>query len=640
MKELTGSITVDLQLQPKEFQLYDMMRNSDHSLIGYGGSRGGSKALDVSTHINMFDGSSKSMGDICVDDVVIDDMGGAVKILAVTDPKDEPNCYAMKFSTGETIVANEDHIWHLSFGGGLIATWQLFDIWKTKKESIWLSGDIFLESMTWLYGTRRVRCITVDNQRGMFLCGKTNIPTHNSHAARSCAIVRRLDYPGSSALVFRKTYDDLWQNHIMEIMKEWPDLYRKCWDAENKTLRMPGGGMVIFRYADTMKDVLEMKGPGYDDVFIDEASDLEPMAISILMGLNRSTREDIKPRCVLTFNPGGPSHNEMKRLFITKDWSNEERYLNPAFIQAYSWDNVYWVIQALKADGIPIAEWYMMPRQTRIDYLLTRSDYGKKLNAMPPALRDQWLYGEWDTFAGQMFTFRRRVHVVKTSTPPAHWERWGMNDPGYNDPGVWHCMCTDHDGNVYVYREFTFNIGEKIQYSEQARIVHEATKDEDISYWVTGGDALMGKGFHNESIIDQYIKGGLHGFVIGDHAKGCLSRRAAIMHEYLKIDRDGFGNESSRLKIMECCPKLIETLPSLPIDPAKPEQVLPCTIDHWYENVGRGTQYKHAQTLPQEKKYADGTFGAIDGSNKDDEDGVDEGTMTPLQKFFKMGGPR
>lgn len=325
----------------------------------------------------------------------------------------------------------------------------------------------------------------------------------------------------------------------------------------------------------------------------------------------------------------GNSH--LKRIFVDKDWTDQERRLLPEFIQSHAWDNVFWVKKALMDDGLredQLGQWYKWPQEKKIAFLLARSDYGRVLDGLPAHLRDPWLYGLWDSFVGQRFaTFRKDIHVVKPFPIPKWWNKWGCNDPGYNDPGVWHWCADDQDGNVYVYREMVFSKKHNNQstYEQQARMVAKASEGEDMAYWVTGGDALQDaggarSGISNETIQDYYIKGGLGGIVIGDHSPGSPDRRANIMDEYLKVEPDGFGKPNARLKIFDCCKEIIETLPALPVDPAHPERVLSCTTEHAFESLGRGLVFRHAPSTPEKPKYPAGTYGSIDGSNEREEE--------------------
>lgn len=458
-----------------------------------------------------------------------------------------------------------------------------------------------------------------------------------SHCARCCAIVRRMKYPGTKALIFRRTFGQLQENHIFKLMTEMPDLYKQCWSSENKALMLPNDGMVLFRYADTLKDVLEFRGKEYDDVYIDEATDLDEQEINILDSCARSTKTGVQAKTVLTFNPGGKGHAYVKRVFINKDLTDEEKIKKYGFLQAYAWDNIYWVLAALRDDGIdPPTEYYRWPRDKKIDYLISRSDYGRKLNALPESLRRGWLYGDWDEVAGMQFSeFRRDLHSCKTFKIPSWWECWGSNDPGFNDPGVWYLHASDHDGNVHTFKEFYFD--SRMTYSEQSRAVAGAIAKERLpqpSYWVTGMDAFAQDPETKKTIVDYYMEGGLFGFIKPDHGKGARARMAATCHEYLRPYKDNENRTRTKWRIHDTCPKLIETLPSLPTDINEPEAAAECAIDHAYQAAGYGLQSRHGSPDQPKAKYNDGTMGAIDGSNRDeDADDVDQATR--IRQLFK-----
>lgn len=450
-----------------------------------------------------------------------------------------------------------------------------------------------------------------------------------SHAARSCAVVRRLQYPGTKALIFRKTYDDLYQNHILPMMTEWPDLFDSFWSAEHKTLMLPGGSPVFFRYADTLKDVMQFRGKEYGDVFIDEAADQSEEELQILYTCCRtaSKPEGFRPRKVLTFNPGGVGHGYVKRVFIDRELGERELPQNPTFIQAFAWDNVLWVQDALREDGHDLVSFYDWPEQQKIDYLITRSDYGRELNSLPDHLREAWLYGRWDRFVGQMFqNYRSDIHEVEdfpSHVVPAHWRCWLTNDPGFNDPGLWHLEAADQDRNVYVVREWSFK---RTSYVDQARavaadlaVMGPRDKDgnptkRDYDYAVTGMDAFVAeKGDHDgKSYIDYYEHGGLGKFIRPVHGAGSCANMAATYHEYLKPLDSSDGSKRAKLRICKNCTELRRTLPTLPIDVKHPEQVDPaCTYDHAYQSAGYGLQSLHASKSqpPAKAPLAKGTIG-------------------------------
>lgn len=432
-----------------------------------------------------------------------------------------------------------------------------------------------------------------------------------SHAARSAAVIRRLMYPGTRALIFRRTYDQLWQQHISQLMTEWPDLYKRYWSSENKALMLPQNSMVLFRYADTLKDVLEFKGKEYGDVFIDEATDLTEEQIKILFTCCRTAvhPEGFRPKKVLTFNPGGLGHGYVKRVFITKELERRERVQNPAFIQSYAWDNVLWVKDSLEQDGLSVSSWWSRPQEEKIKYLIERSDYGKELDALPSHLRKAWLFGDWDTFQGQMFEeFNREIHVCAPFKIPAWWDVWMSNDPGFNDDGVWHWFAADGDGNVYITHELSFK---RVAHGEQGRLVQEfqdliqkKAEEQIPAYCVTGMDAYKkDPNNNNKTQVDYYQTYLKMGFRPPVHGAGVRAQQAATMHEYLHVfENSDTKKRTAKLHFFDNgvidgvpygCPRLIETLPSLVIDPNNNEAIAECPIDHWFQCAAYGLQSRH-----------------------------------------------
>lgn len=426
-----------------------------------------------------------------------------------------------------------------------------------------------------------------------------------SHAARSVAILRRLIHKGTKALVFRKNYDDLWQNHIMPMMEEQPGLFERYYSAENKALMLPDHSTVLFRYADSLKDVLAFKGKEFGDIFIDEASDMTAEEIAIICSTGRSIKPGFKPQKVLTFNPGGVGHGYVKRVFVDKDLTKEETEQHPAFIQAYAWDNVFWVLSALRADGVTVKEYHAWERERKIEYLITRSDYGKDLNAMPEHLRRPWLFGDWDVFRGQVFDeFRRNIHTCKPFALPDWWRLSMSNDPGFNDPGTWYLHAASQTGTIYIAREWAFM--ERIAYSEQAKKVRADLKemgiDPDKIYpKTTGMDAFVVHPETGKSITSYYEAEGLVGWQEPDHGSGCRARMAGVVHEYLKVydstptGIDDVPKKTAKLQIFDTCKYLIRTLPTLPQDENNPEQVADSPDDHGYQGAGYGLQAWHAK---------------------------------------------
>src|SRR6202022_4611653 len=101
-------------------------------------------------------------------------------------------------------------------------------------------------------------------------------------------------------------------------------------------------------------------------------------------------------------------------------------------------DNVQWSRQALEEDGLTAKDYYAWPEKKRFEFFISRTQYGKRLDALPKGLRDAHLLGRWDVFAGQFFqNFDRARHVISQQEAterikPWH-TRWMSGDWGYAD---------------------------------------------------------------------------------------------------------------------------------------------------------------------------------------------------------------
>jgi len=227
-----------------------------------------------------------------------------------------------------------------------------------------------------------------------------------SHGARSVILLRRLEHPGTKALIFRRTYPELLQNHIERMFLEYPIL-RQYYNVSNKTLTLPpslGGGSIVFGHAEHSGDIMAFQGQEYMDILVDEATHLAQGELDFLRTCRRwKGASDRECKLILTCNPGGVGHTYIKRVMIDRQFQGNEIPDAYAFIPAYGWDNVEWAREPLKKDGFTVKQYYSWTDDQRFRYFITRTQYGRDLNSLPESLRIQHLMGRWDFFEGQVF---------------------------------------------------------------------------------------------------------------------------------------------------------------------------------------------------------------------------------------------
>lgn len=409
-----------------------------------------------------------------------------------------------------------------------------------------------------------------------------------SGGMRRIFLLRRFRFAGTTGAIFRKTYPELESNHIQPMFREYPDL-RQYYNESKKILTLPNGSILEFRHARNEADLDLRQGAEYDDLGIEEAGQWTESMYTKLRGSNRSSKPGIKPRCLLTGNPGGVGHSWLKRLFIKREFTDKERPEDYGFIQALVQDN-----QALMQND---------------------PDYVHRLNAEKnEALRRAYLFGDWDIIAGAYFEeLRREVHMIPAFAIPKHWLRFGAYDYGYGHPAAFGWFCVDEDGNVYMYREL---VRAKTRVDEFAKLVLEHEDSKNLEYIVAGLDCWVEKnsGLSQNiapTIAEEFAK---HGLQLSKANAG-RKQGAAHMRTYLAWQNLPEGREEPRFKLFDTCPITFDCLTRMEHNPLDVEDVLkvdsengdPMTGDDPYDMVRYFLMSRPAVTESLRLKHKPGT---------------------------------
>ena len=399
-----------------------------------------------------------------------------------------------------------------------------------------------------------------------------------SWAVRTKAKILAAHYPGVKLLIVRRTYPELLNNHINPLREELNGIAR--YNTSEKCFRFANGSTIKFGYCNNDADLNQYQGAEYDVIFLDEATQLQEMWIKKINACVRGVNGFPK-RTYYTCNPGGASHGYIKRLFIDRKFDVGENPEDYSFIQALVTDN-----KALMA---------------------SQPDYAKQLEALPPKLREAWLYGRWDVYEGQFFEdFRetpdlqkcrdagitpeeaakqgRWTHVIEpldlSSGSRRGWAIYRSYDFGYEKPFSCAWWAVDYDGTIYRIMELygctdTPNEGVKWspdqQFQEIYRIEHQHP-------WFAGKDiqgvadpAIWDKS-RGESIADTAARCGVY-FTPGDNA-----RIAGWMqcHYRLQFDSNGYP----RMYVFSNCKGFIRTVPLMMYDEHKVEDLDTKLEDH------------------------------------------------------------
>lgn len=220
-------------------------------------------------------------------------------------------------------------------------------------------------------------------------------------------------------------------------------------------------------------------------------------------------------------------------------------------------------------------------------------EYVSRLASMPEADREALLYGNWDSFSGQVFTewkndskhYKDRIntHVIDPFEVPKTWSIWCGLDWGYSRPFAVGWFAVDHERRLYHIKEMygytgTPNVGVKWEPSQVAREIKRIENEDpnlkgrkimrvgDPAIWGSDGTESIGALFERERVY----------FEKGDHARidGKMQ-----MHHRFAFDEDG----KPMLYVFSTCRNFIRTVPNLVYDDTHVEDIDTDGEDHIYD---------------------------------------------------------
>ena len=251
-----------------------------------------------------------------------------------------------------------------------------------------------------------------------------------SHLARAVAAVAAVKWPGSVVGIFRRTYPELRENHIVPFRQEVPEFDGRLYSfkAADKVAEWVNGSRTVFGYLARDEDVFQYQGLQFDAMIFEEATHYSWFQVSWLTGNRlRANVDGATPFALYPSNPGNRGHYWYKRLFIDRNFRADlnEDPADYTFVQASLTDNKI-----------------LMERDP---------GYVKKLNNLPEPLRSQLRDGDWSAGAGLALPgLKRDPHLIPAFGPPDHWFYWNSYDHGFNHPFVFCHFCADEDGNAYL----------------------------------------------------------------------------------------------------------------------------------------------------------------------------------------------
>ncbi len=360
--------------------------------------------------------------------------------------------------------------------------------------------------------------------------------------------------PGVRVGLFCEDYPSLTDRQISRIVREFPEWLGKLrrTDTEGFGFRLHdsyGGGMIALRNLD---DPSKYASTEFAAEFVDELTKNPRQTFDDLRFRLRWPGVEHTPFVGAT-NPTGIGYGWVKKLWVDRDFSGDDSVFDPddfVFIRALPKDNPY-----------------------------LGTSYWEQLDTLPEAMRRALRDGDWDVFAGQVFSeWRRELHVVKPFVIPGDWTRWGAIDYGFASPfcALFFARSPDRE-RIYVYREL---YAKGLRAEEQAQRIGIAKGTEAISggYWADPSMWQKREGVRGNSIAEEYLAAGL---MLRKANNDRLAGWGAV-HEGLAWQQSPIGEmiRTPRVQIFESCVNLIRTLPALPYDDNRVEDVDTDVEDH------------------------------------------------------------
>ena len=258
------------------------------------------------------------------------------------------------------------------------------------------------------------------------------------------AIKQALATPGVDTLLLRRTYPELESSLLAQFRRDVPKELYRSYNDQKHIVTWRNGSTTRFGHCLTKKDVITYQGGEYLFIGIDEVTHFDLYQWQYLTSRNRCPVKNTRPSMAGATNPGGIGHAWVKALWI-------DHTVPEGFDRPENYDpRQYEYIPSLLDDN-PI--------------YANDAEYRKTLEALPGQLREAFLHGNWDIYAGQYFNnWDDNKHVIEPNDLVIQdwWPRWGSFDWGYGHDAVfeWHVQCGTIEENgkrrpvVITYREF------------------------------------------------------------------------------------------------------------------------------------------------------------------------------------------
>ncbi len=394
--------------------------------------------------------------------------------------------------------------------------------------------------------------------------------------------LRQIHLPHYRAVLIRKTYPKL-EELISKSLRYYKSVSPGAkYNATHHVWKFPSGAKIYFRSMPNKTSYQNFQGLSYEFIGFDELTEFTEKEYMYLMSRNRANGKGSRVYIRATANPGGIGHAWVKARFIDAG-APEKTIIEKNIITDPDGNSIETVRDRV---FIPST---VFDNKILLD---NNREYLDSLSMLPEAEKKAFLYGDWNSFTGQVFTEWRdrpenylsgiNTHVIEPFVIPKHWRRYRAYDFGYSKPYAVLWFAVDEDGRAYLYRELYgssgANAGVKEEASVQAKRVREIENELEGGNYIYGvadpaiWDESYGK---SNAIVRMFEKEGVY-FEKADNKR--LSGKMRV-HQRLAFDSEGRPG----LYVFKNCCQTIRTLPSLVYSQINVEDVDTECEDHIYD---------------------------------------------------------
>jgi hypothetical protein len=386
------------------------------------------------------------------------------------------------------------------------------------------------------------------------------------------AFRRHADRYGKEAqgLLFRRTFPETGElvklGQYVFVQEGWE------WKVGERKWVSPSGAVLQLKHLDEDADAMKLQGFSVTFLGFDELGNWPSAEPIDMLGATMRSAAGVPVLFRASANPGGPGHGWVKERYIDAD--DEKRIFIPSKIQ----------------DNTPLME--------------NDPGYIDRIKGSgPPWLVKAWLEGDWNIAPGAYFEkiWDPSLHVVEPFEIPLEWRRWKAYDHGYKSPAGCIWFTQDYDGIIYIYKELYWcskpNKGSETPIEDIARDILDAEikeKNQGVRFRNNVADsAIFMRDGRHKSVADVFAD---YGVVWEASSKGPGSRVQGLQE---MVDRLNNGT----FKVFNSCKHWLRTVPSLPADPKKIEDIDTTAEDHLFDATRYSLMTRRARTTkPKVKK--------------------------------------